>query len=148
MYRLYAVACHGFKWSPDAYQYYSTGYFIYYGLLSDALIAYEEEGSIRQFDGNTATNYYAIVKNTFNNPFLAQHVKYEGLSSPATSYPAIQMEVYGCQVFPSNVKSSVYNNNGLMPAASPELSDADIGTSVEIITEKKYIISVRYRVFN
>ena len=149
VYRLYAVACHGFKYDPTAPQpYYTTGYFIYYGLLSDSLTAYEEGGNIRQFDGNTAANYNDIIKSTFNNPFLAQYVKYEGLSNPATDFPALQMEVYGCQVFPSNAKSSVYNNNGAMPAASPALSDDDMGTSVEVITEKKYILSVRYGAFN
>ena len=86
VYRLYAVACHGYQWSSEAPIYYSAGYFIYYGLLSDSLIAYEEEGSIRQFDGNTAENFYDIIKSTFNDPFLAQYVKYEGLSNPATNF--------------------------------------------------------------
>ena len=149
VYRLYAVACHGFKFGVTArYPYYTTGYFIYYGFLSDALIAYEEEGSIRQFNGNTAANYYDIIKNTINNPFLAQYVKFQGLSNPPTNFPTLQMEVYGCQVFPSNAKSSVYNNDGQMPTASSELSDGDMETSVEVIAKKKYILSVRYGEFD
>ena len=77
-----------------------------------------------------------------------QYVKYQGLSNPATNFPALQMEVYGCQVFPSNGKSSVYNNNDQMPTASPELPDGDMGTSVEVIAKKKYILSVRYGEFD
>ena len=145
-YRLYAVANHGHQWSTE--DYITTEFKVRYGLTSDSLTTYTEDGEEKAFIGNTLENIRDIIKRTFLHPFVAQFVRF--VITNGNYRPVIAMEFYGCKIFSDTATTYVKFNNGSdIFQAMPELSDANLSTEVLLTrndNQKKFIFSLSHQV--
>ena len=141
MYRLYAVANHGRKYQSTYY--FTASFKIHYGLTENSVIAYEENGQVRLFEGNQQSNWNTIIKRIFQTPFVARVVRFQVITG---HYPPVAMEFYGCKIFDNTHATYIHSKYQESIQAAPELSDGDLSTliPVPINDHNKYIISVSH----